>query len=157
MDSENVAKRYASNAVLLPSVSDVPRTDHASIKEYFDTFLKLKPQGVILESFATTGSDWCKDVGIYEFTMGETGEKIKARYSFVYVKEMGEWKITHHHSSPMPESDTVQKLSEQEVRNLFNVWNDALATRKSSFHGLESHAYQSCILSVAFSVFPASA
>jgi hypothetical protein len=50
------------------------------------------------------GEDWCKDVGIYEFTMGADGSKVKARYSFVYVYEDGEWKISHHHSSIMPES-----------------------------------------------------
>ena len=35
--------------------------------------------------------------------MGATGDKVKGRYSFVYVYEDGEWKISHHHSSVMPE------------------------------------------------------
>jgi hypothetical protein len=35
--------------------------------------------------------------------MGATGDKVKARYSFVYTLENGEWKIAHHHSSQMPE------------------------------------------------------
>lgn len=48
--------------------------------------------------------DWCQDVGIYEFTMGATGDKVKGRYSFVYVWEDGQWKISHHHSSVMPEA-----------------------------------------------------
>lgn len=43
-------------------------------------------------------------MGIYEFTMGADGSKVKARYSFVYVNEDGEWKIAHHHSSLMPEA-----------------------------------------------------
>ena len=130
VDSELVASRYAKNAVLLPTVSDVPRTDHEGIKDYFDNFLQLKPQGVILESFVTIGDDWCKDVGIYEFTMGTTGDKVKARYSFVYVKEDGQWKISHHHSSAMPEGGKP-KLTEAEVKDLFYLWNDALATCKS--------------------------
>ena len=49
-------------------------------------------------------TDWCQDVGIYEFTMGATGDKVKGRYSFVYVWEDGQWKISHHHSSVMPEA-----------------------------------------------------
>ena len=44
------------------------------------------------------------DLGIYEFTMGTTGDKVKGRYSFVYVWEDGQWKISHHHSSVMPEA-----------------------------------------------------
>ena len=43
-DSRLVAKRYASDAILLPTVSDEPRTDFKGIKDYFDNFLKLKPQ-----------------------------------------------------------------------------------------------------------------
>ena len=104
MDSETVARRYAKKAVLLPTVSDTPRTDHDSIKEYFDNFLKNKPQGTILESYAQVGNGWCKDVGVYEFDMRETGDKVKGRYSFVYTFEDGEWKISHHHSSVMPEA-----------------------------------------------------
>merc|ERR1711906_64495 len=103
-DPEKVAKRYSSNAVLLPTVSDVPRTDYALIKDYFVGFLKKKPQGEILESNVQIGHDWCQDMGIYEFTMGATGDKVKGRYSFVYVREDDQWKIAHHHSSVMPEA-----------------------------------------------------
>ena len=38
-DPDAVAKRYAEKAVLLPTVSDVPRTDYALIKDYFVNFL----------------------------------------------------------------------------------------------------------------------
>ena len=60
-------------------------------------------QGEILESHVTIGKNTCSDVGIYEFSMGATGKKVKGRYSFVYVWEDGQWKINHHHSSIMPE------------------------------------------------------
>jgi hypothetical protein len=55
-------------------------------------------------SHVNIGHNWCHDAGIYEFTMGATGDKVKGRYSFVYVWEDGEWKISHHHSSVMPEA-----------------------------------------------------
>ena len=138
LDPDTVAKRYASKSVLLPTVSDVPRTDYAGLKSYFETFLKMKPQGVILESNVIQGEDWCMDAGIYEFTMGANvsfpgsqclyrhgcsvdepcpsgilshllsfftcqGNIVRARYTYVYVYEGGEWKIAHHHSSMMPE------------------------------------------------------
>lgn len=130
LDSTAVAKRYAKEGVLLPTVSDVPRNDFDSIKNYFDAFLLKKPQGVILESFVTIGTNWCQDAGIYEFTMGATGDKVKARYSFIYKYEDGEWKISHHHSSVMPESipSAAQPITEKETKELFKLWNDALAT-----------------------------
>jgi len=130
LDPKQVAARYAKSGVLLPTVSDVPRTDFASIEDYFVNFLKLKPQGEILESHVTVGHNWCQDAGIYEFTMGATGKKVKGRYSFIYVHEDGEWKINHHHSSIMPEGIvTAEPITETEVRSLFDLWNDALATK----------------------------
>jgi hypothetical protein len=103
-----VAKRYAKESVLLPTVSDTPHTDYASKKDYFVNFLKNKPQGKIIDSYVTSGNGWCKDVGVYEFTMG--GSKVKGRYSFVYLFEDGEWKISHHHSSVMPEAFLAKKV-----------------------------------------------
>lgn len=37
------------NPVLLPTVSDEPRTDFNSVKDYFDSFLLKKPQGKRIE------------------------------------------------------------------------------------------------------------
>ncbi len=103
LNSTTVANRYARRAVLLPTVSDVPRNTTALIVNYFDDFLKKKPQGVILSGDITMGCNWAQDAGIYEFTMGADGSKVKARYSYVYVWEDGQWRISHHHSSVMPE------------------------------------------------------
>eukprot|EP00532_Pseudo-nitzschia_australis_P000766 CAMPEP_0168187266 /NCGR_PEP_ID=MMETSP0139_2-20121125/14932_1 /TAXON_ID=44445 /ORGANISM="Pseudo-nitzschia australis, Strain 10249 10 AB" /LENGTH=337 /DNA_ID=CAMNT_0008109445 /DNA_START=94 /DNA_END=1107 /DNA_ORIENTATION=- len=106
LDPKKVAARYSKDAILLPTVSDTPRTTPAAIEDYFAHFLKSEPQGVIQEEGSVTISgepNWAKDAGIYEFTMGATGDKVKGRYSFVYVFEDGEWKIAHHHSSVMPE------------------------------------------------------
>ena len=67
-------------------------------------------------------------LGIYEFTF-EDGSKVKARYSFVYAYEDGKWMISHHHSSLMPQ-EVVRpaKITETEVRGLFDLWNNALHT-----------------------------
>jgi Calcium/calmodulin dependent protein kinase II association domain len=105
-------------------VSDIPRTDFDSIKDYFDSFLLKKPQGTILEGYIRIGDGWAQDNGIYEFTMGATGQVVKARYSFMYLQDPvdGKWKIGHHHSSQMPEGITVaQKIDENQVRNLFQL------------------------------------
>ena len=104
-DPDKVAQRYAKKSVLLPTVSDLPRTNYDLIKDYFVNFLQKQPSGEILESYVTIGENWCSDVGIYEFTMRKNGAKVKGRYTFVYVFEDGEWMISHHHSSVMPEAN----------------------------------------------------
>jgi uncharacterized protein (TIGR02246 family) len=127
-DPLEVAKCYSKQAVLLPTVSDIPRTDFPMIVDYFRNFLKLEPQGKIESGDIIVGTNWAQDAGIYEFTMGATGQKVKGRYTFVYVFEDGEWKISQHHSSVMPEASKPQAITEEEVKNLFQLWNSALAT-----------------------------
>jgi uncharacterized protein (TIGR02246 family) len=128
-DSRIVASRYTKSPVLLPTVSDTPRTDFDSVKDYFDAFLLKEPQGKIVDGHISIGDGWASDTGIYEFTLGATGDKVKARYTFLYVQEEGIWKIQHHHSSVMPEEIAMGKaITEDEVKGLFSLWNDALAT-----------------------------
>ena len=127
-DPKKVADRYSKAGVLLPTVSDVPRTDYPGIEDYFTNFLKLEPQGEIESGDIIIGTNWAQDAGVYEFTMGANGAKVKGRYTFVYVFEDGEWKISQHHSSVMPEGTNPKDISEEEVKNLFQLWNSALAT-----------------------------
>jgi len=49
---DTVAMRYAEGAVLLPTKSDIPRSDYAGIRDYFVHFLEKKPTGRILESYS---------------------------------------------------------------------------------------------------------
>merc|ERR1712176_1732829 len=102
--------------------------------DYFESFCQKKPQGVITDGNIIVGDGWAQDAGIYEFTMGIDGSKVLARYSFIYVYEDGEWKISHHHSSVMPEALLAPGLptpTKEEVRGLFDLWNGALATLDS--------------------------
>lgn len=102
-DPQKVADRYASDAVLLPTLSDNVRSDRAEIVDYFVKFLKDKPQGQILESHVKIlGPDSAVDAGTYRFTFAATGATAEARYSYVYERVNGEWKIVNHHSSAMP-------------------------------------------------------
>ena len=142
-DPKAVADLYVSNRketmskdsepmLLLPTLSDKPRTNLDAVEDYFVSFLKRKPKGRIVSGKILIGPDgsWAHDAGIYEFVLedspsdktqdvnsGETSQNVnpgsnksntsvvRARYSFLYLRdERGEWKIAHHHSSVMPES-----------------------------------------------------
>jgi uncharacterized protein (TIGR02246 family) len=103
---EKVADLYAKDGVLLPTVSNKVRTDHAAIVDYFHNFLELKPKGTLNEIHVIClGDDTAINQGIYTFDVVKGGQpsKVQARYSYVYHKEDGEWKIVSHHSSAMPE------------------------------------------------------
>jgi uncharacterized protein (TIGR02246 family) len=110
LDPARVTANYASDAVLLPTVSNTPRTDSASIQEYFVHFLEKHPQGKIDTRTIKIGCNMASDVGTYTFTLsgktpGET-QIVNARYSYVYVYRDKQWLIAHHHSSAMPEPVT---------------------------------------------------
>ncbi|HEY1361799.1 MAG TPA: SgcJ/EcaC family oxidoreductase [Xanthobacteraceae bacterium] len=106
-DPEKVAANYAPDAVLLPTVSNRPRTDAAAIKEYFIHFVDRNPRATVDTRTIRIGCNTASDVGTYTFALSGqkpgTTETVKARYSFVYEWHDGRWLIVHHHSSMMPE------------------------------------------------------
>ena len=102
-DPDKVIANYASDGVLLPTVSNQPRTNLVEIRDYFVKFLKSKPQGTIDQRIIKIGCNIAQDVGTYTFKFGD-GKTVNARYTFVYEWEDGKWLIAHHHSSGMPET-----------------------------------------------------
>ena len=104
---DTVTNLFAKDAVLLATVSNTPRTDHAGIRDYFVGFLKPSPVGTINSSTVKTSCNMAARVGTWTVTVTDaaTGTKtdLKARYSFIYTMEGGKWKIAHLHSSLMPE------------------------------------------------------
>jgi len=107
LDASQVVQRYWPNAVLLPTVSNTPRTSPAMIDDYFEHFLAKRPRGRIDTRTVQVGCNLAMDMGTYTFSLmddkGVTSE-VAARYTFVYQYRDGGWKILHHHSSAMPES-----------------------------------------------------
>jgi hypothetical protein len=57
--------------LLLPTMSNKPRTDRNSIETYFAFFLRKKPKGRIVNGHIRIGNDgsWAHDAGIYEFSI----------------------------------------------------------------------------------------
>ncbi|BBP44935.1 hypothetical protein THMIRHAS_03080 [Thiosulfatimonas sediminis] len=104
-DQKAVASLYWEDAILLPTVSNVPRVNHAEIEDYFHHFLESKPYGTIISRNLKQGCNKLTDAGVYEFKVIKDGKPqvVPARYTFVYEFRNGEWKISHHHSSMMPE------------------------------------------------------
>jgi uncharacterized protein (TIGR02246 family) len=114
-NAQTVTDLYAPNAVLQPTVSNQIRITPAQIKDYFEHFLLIKPVGKIDQrEIRQLGDHAAMDSGVYTFTLtkkdGKT-EQVQARYTFVYEKIAGEWKILNHHSSAMPEAQV--KLAEK--------------------------------------------
>ncbi|QAB16333.1 SgcJ/EcaC family oxidoreductase [Hydrogenovibrio thermophilus] len=105
-NAKSVANLYWDDAVLLPTVSNVPRINPAEIEDYFQHFLQSKPNGTVLSRNLKQGCNKLTDAGVYEFEVVKGGKKsvVPARYTFVYEFRHGDWKIIHHHSSMMPES-----------------------------------------------------
>lgn len=102
LDPTKVTANYAPDGVLLPTVSNQMRTNHQEIQSYFVDFLKKEPQGVIDQRKIKIGCNKATDAGVYTFTF-KGGQKVQARYSYVYEWRDGKWLIAHHHSSAMPE------------------------------------------------------
>lgn len=102
-DPDQVTALYAADAVLLPTVSNQVRHNHAEIRDYFVNFLAKKPQGEIDEANTRVLSEnLASNSGVYTFTFGD-GTQVTARFSYLYKRINGEWKIIEHHSSAMPE------------------------------------------------------
>ena len=105
-DPQKVADLYAPNAVLLPTLSNNVRSSRAEIVDYFEHFLKNKPQGTILEEHvAVLNAEDAVNAGTYRFALTQDGKPVSvdARYTYVYEKIGGKWLIVNHHSSAMPE------------------------------------------------------
>ncbi len=104
-DARAVADLYAPDAVLLPTISNRPRTDRAGIIDYFEEFLQAKPQGRITQSHLRRLGDLGGHSGVYIFALtGPRGRhEAAARFTFVYRRDPEGWRIIEHHSSLMPE------------------------------------------------------
>ena len=102
-DPDKVTAMYAEDAVLLPTVSNQVRHNHAEIRDYFVSFLAKSPRGEINEANPRQlTDDLVSNTGVYTFAFGD-GAQVMARYSYLYKCIGGEWKILEHHSSMMPE------------------------------------------------------
>jgi len=125
-EAEIVANRYSGEAVMMSPLSETPRTTPLEILEFYKLFLWNRPQARALQSFVTISKHWCKDVGVLQYTLkdseGKVRQRIKERYSFLYVfDEAAGWKIAHHHSAVIPEGlqDTAEQIINDDDKGFF--------------------------------------
>lgn len=107
----DMALLYAEDGILLPTVSNVVRSNRVEIADYFEHFLALHPRGVINEQHIDVlDTNTAVNSGVYTFDVIKEGEPtfVVARYSFLYEKIGGKWLIKSHHSSAMPEVVTAR-------------------------------------------------
>ena len=107
-DYEKVAALYSSQDLsFLPTVSPKFIRDGQSTKEYFMDFLKKLPDGTITaDNVQKYGDDAYLHTGLYTFMTGPENNRqpVDARFSYMWRKSDGAWKIVHHHSSALPKS-----------------------------------------------------
>lgn len=102
-DAKEVAKNYADDAILLPTVSNKVRLTNDERIDYFEHFLEGKPTGSIDTSHIVINCNDAMDVGTYTFKFAD-GSEVQGRYTFTYKWDGKEWLISSHHSSAMPET-----------------------------------------------------
>ncbi|GAA5314835.1 MAG: hypothetical protein AseanaTS_00390 [Candidatus Pelagadaptatus aseana] len=101
-DPKQVAALYASDATLLPTVSNQVRHNHQEIEDYFVHLLAKGPQCTIDESNVRSLGNLAINSGIYTFHFKDKSQ-VQARFTYVYRWLDQGWKIIEHHSSAMPE------------------------------------------------------
>jgi hypothetical protein len=77
-------------------------------------FLQRRPQGYIDDRMIDVDCNSATDAGLYTFRFAD-GSSVKARYSFSYKRINGQWLITSHHSSGMPEKPAAPPAAHAEV------------------------------------------
>lgn len=103
LNAQKVGENYASDAVLLPTLSNKTRYTDEERVDYFKHFLQKHPVGHIDSRKIRIGCNEAMDTGNYTFDFKDGSKPAHARYTFTYAWNGKDWLITSHHSSALPE------------------------------------------------------
>ena len=99
-DAHQVAELYHQDGILLGTFSNIERIGRKLIFDYFKYLFKSQVDVQIVSQKVYKTRSMSTVSGFYNFIV--SGEKIEARFSFVFLKTISEWKIISHHSSILP-------------------------------------------------------
>ena len=99
-DARKVTELYHENGLLLGTFSDVERKGQKLILDYFKNLFITRIDVEIVTKYEFKAESTYTASGLYNFLVND--KKIKARFSFVFLKNKEDWKILSHHSSVLP-------------------------------------------------------
>ena len=103
-DPEEIAKLYTGDAVLLGTVSPIMSVGTEAIIKYFTPSKGSGNKNKIGEHRTMVLDENAAVVaGFYEFTRMQDGKPVPgpSRFTMLVTRRDGEWRIAHHHSSPL--------------------------------------------------------
>lgn len=101
-DPHQVASLYQDDALLLPTVSRIPRQTREARIDYFEHFLAKRPSGKLDTYHLRQSCNEATLAGLYTFDLAASGQQVAARYTFTYRWDGERWLISQHHSSLLP-------------------------------------------------------
>lgn len=104
-DAQGIAALYARDAVLFGTSSPVLRDSPELIGEYFSSLPGLGDAVITVgEDRVQLFGDVAVHTGYYTRSATQEGRLVQnpARFTFVYAKRGGQWRILNHHSSALP-------------------------------------------------------
>jgi uncharacterized protein (TIGR02246 family) len=103
-DVDAVVDRYWPDAVLLGTVSPVMSEGTGAIRTYFGRLKGSGNKNAIQDNRVFVLDDSAVVLtGFYLFTRMQDGKPVEgpSRFTMLMQKRQGQWKIAHHHSSPL--------------------------------------------------------
>ena len=105
-DPDPILALYDDEGVLWGTLSPTRRDTPEALRDYFVKAFKALPGHKVTfgDQLIRVYGNTAINTGYYTFSFVKDGNptSLPARYSFVYVKRNGDWKIVDHHSSKSP-------------------------------------------------------
>ena len=105
-DPDPILSLYDTEGILWGTLSPTRRDTPDALRDYFVKAFKALPGHKVTfgDQLIRVYGNTAINTGYYTFSFVKDGNptSLPARYSFVYVKRNGAWKIVDHHSSKSP-------------------------------------------------------